>query len=214
MRSTILKAMLLAATLGAGCAATVSADAYGPDLVTVSPGVQVIADYDEPIFYSDGFYWRFYGGGWYRSTYYTGGWVYARPPVAVLRVDRPYGVRALSSGGLGGTPAHRARARGAWLARFAAAGAGAIRLAGRSAARCRPTRLARLITARGWSTRLARQRARAPADRRHRRDLRRRLRVPGPARTRAATAGADLHDVTANLPVRGQVVVDIASCPG
>ena len=102
----------LAAALAAGCAATVSADAYGPDLVTVSPGVQVIADYDEPIFYSDGFYWRYYGGIWYRSNYYTGGWVYARPPVAVLRIDRPYAYRALSPGGLGRPPAHRSRAAG------------------------------------------------------------------------------------------------------
>ena len=80
----------MAAALAAGCAATVTADAYGPDLVTVSPGVQVIADYNEPIFYSDGFYWRYYGNTWYRSTYYTGGWVYARPPVAVLSINRPY----------------------------------------------------------------------------------------------------------------------------
>ena len=89
MRSIIPAGLLLAAVLGAGCAATVASDGYGPDLVTVSPGVQVIADYDEPIFYSDGYYWRQYGGGWYRSSYYTGGWVYARPPVAVLRIDRP-----------------------------------------------------------------------------------------------------------------------------
>jgi hypothetical protein len=73
----------------AGCAATVSADAYGPDLVTVSPGVQVVADYDVPIFYADGIYWRYDGGVWYRSGRYTGGWVHATPPVAVLRVDRP-----------------------------------------------------------------------------------------------------------------------------
>jgi hypothetical protein len=92
MRS-LLAASLLAATLAAGCAATVAADAYGPDLVTVSPGVQVIADYNEPIFYSDGFYWRYYGNTWYRSTYYTGGWVYAQPPVAVMRIDRPYAYR-------------------------------------------------------------------------------------------------------------------------
>jgi len=103
MRSTILAAML-AATLAAGCAATVSGDAYGPDLVTVSPGVQVIADYDEPIFYSDGFYWRYYGGVWYRSTYYTGGWVYARPPVAVLRVDRPYAYVHYRPAGWAGHP--------------------------------------------------------------------------------------------------------------
>ena len=92
MRS-LLAASLLAAALAVGCAATVAADAYGPDLVTVSPGVQVIADYDEPIFYSDGFYWRYNSGVWYRSTYYTGGWVYARPPVAVMRIDRPYAYR-------------------------------------------------------------------------------------------------------------------------
>jgi hypothetical protein len=105
MRSTtILKAMLLAATLAAGCAATVSGDAYGPDLVTVSPGVQVIADYDEPIFYSDGFYWRYYGGTWYRSSYYTGGWVYARPPVAILRVDRPYAYVHYRPAGWAGRP--------------------------------------------------------------------------------------------------------------
>ena len=88
MRS-IIAASILAAALAGGCAATVATDPYGPDLVPVSPGVQVIADYDEPIFYSDGFYWRYYGGTWYRSSYYTGGWVYARPPVAVMRIDRP-----------------------------------------------------------------------------------------------------------------------------
>jgi hypothetical protein len=62
-----------------------------PDLVTVSPGVQVVADYDEPVFYTDGYYWRFYNGGWYRSNNYATGWFFVdRPPVAVLRIDRPY----------------------------------------------------------------------------------------------------------------------------
>ena len=81
--------MLWLTVAAAGCAATISADAYGPDLVTVSPGVQVIADYDVPIFYADGIYWRYDAGVWYRSPRYTGGWVHATPPVAVLRVDRP-----------------------------------------------------------------------------------------------------------------------------
>jgi hypothetical protein len=70
-----------------------SGDAYvgSPDLVTVSPGVQVVADYDEPVFYTDGFYWRYYNNGWYRSNNYATGWsYYDRPPVAVLRIDRPY----------------------------------------------------------------------------------------------------------------------------
>ena len=108
MRGTILGGLLFAAaaTLG-GCYATgdvgyratytsgpaYSGDAYvaSPDLVTVSPGVQVVADYDEPVFYTDGFYWRYYDNGWYRSSNYAAGWsYYDRPPVAVLRIDRPY----------------------------------------------------------------------------------------------------------------------------
>jgi hypothetical protein len=104
MRSIIPATFVLAAVLGTGCAATVASDGYGPDLVTVSPGVQVIADYDEPIFYSDGYYWRQYGGGWYRSSYYTGGWVYARPPVAVMHIDRPYAYVRYHPAGWQGRP--------------------------------------------------------------------------------------------------------------
>jgi hypothetical protein len=104
MRSILLAGLALATLVTAGCAATVTADAYPPDLVYAAPGVQVIADYDEPIFYNDGFYWRFYGGGWYRSTYYTGGWVYARPPVAVMRIDRPYAYAHYRPAGWQGHP--------------------------------------------------------------------------------------------------------------
>ncbi len=78
---------------GAYATATVSSDGYAatPDLVTVQPGVQVVADYDEPVFFVDGFYWRFNDGYWYRSNNYYAGWYfYERPPVAVLRIDRPY----------------------------------------------------------------------------------------------------------------------------
>jgi len=94
-----MRAILLALVLGAaGCAgevgytATVTspAYAYGPDLVYVAPGVQVIADWNEPIFYTDGLYWRWDGYRWYRSTYYTGGWVYGTPPYGVVRLGRPY----------------------------------------------------------------------------------------------------------------------------
>jgi hypothetical protein len=103
MRATLQSAVLAVAALG-GCYTTgevgyratyagPSADVYvsTPDLVTVSPGVQVVADYDEPVFYTDGFYWRFYNGGWYRSNNYATGWFYVdSPPVTVLRIDRPY----------------------------------------------------------------------------------------------------------------------------
>src|SRR5580765_4401630 len=87
MHRITLPTVMTAAVLLAGCAGTVGYEAsvssdgyYGPDLVYVAPGVQVIADYNEPIFYSDSFYWRFDGGTWYRSRSYTGGWVYATPP--------------------------------------------------------------------------------------------------------------------------------------
>jgi hypothetical protein len=87
----ILAGLLSAAT---GClgTATVSGGGGGyydaqPDLVEVEPGVQVIVDYDEPIFYSDNYYWRENGGVWYRSSYYNRGWVTAQPPVVVGRIS-------------------------------------------------------------------------------------------------------------------------------
>ncbi|HEY0255713.1 MAG TPA: hypothetical protein VGC41_29490 [Kofleriaceae bacterium] len=98
----LVLASFLAAGLFAGCLASGSADVqYGggvavatPDLVEVSPGVQVVADYDDSVFYSDGYYWRNDNGGWYRSTYYSGGWSYwASPPSAIIRINDPYRYR-------------------------------------------------------------------------------------------------------------------------
>ncbi|HEY5952467.1 MAG TPA: hypothetical protein VIV40_43510 [Kofleriaceae bacterium] len=66
-----------------------SASVSAPELVYVSPGVQVIADYNEPIFYSDAYYWRYDGSVWYRSSNYTSGWVRFQAPAAVLRIERP-----------------------------------------------------------------------------------------------------------------------------
>jgi hypothetical protein len=94
MRRQLIFALLVVA----GCAGSGSVSYQGsanvyattPDLVYVSPGVQVIADYDEPVFYTDGFYWRHYGGTWYRSRVHTGGWVYASAPRALLTIERPH----------------------------------------------------------------------------------------------------------------------------
>ena len=72
---------------------TTSTDYEEPDLVDVevSPGVQVVADYEEPVFHADNFYWRFSGGIWYRSTVHTGGWVvYEDVPVRVRSIERPH----------------------------------------------------------------------------------------------------------------------------
>ena len=57
----------------AGGAATVNADGSA-DLVEISPGVEVVADYNEPVFYADDYYWAYRGGIWYQSGWYGGGW--------------------------------------------------------------------------------------------------------------------------------------------
>ena len=65
--------------------------AASPNLVEVSPGVQVIADYDYPVFYSDNYYWRYDNGAWYRSNGYNGGWAVSYDvPYRVRSIDRPY----------------------------------------------------------------------------------------------------------------------------
>jgi hypothetical protein len=87
MRHSTVLATLVSAALSACTGVTYSGTVETPDLAYVGPGVHVIADYDEPIFYADGFYWWYFGTSWYRSTYYTGGWVVASPPSVVVRID-------------------------------------------------------------------------------------------------------------------------------
>jgi hypothetical protein len=73
-----------------GVTATVGPQvAVQPQLVSIAPTVQVVADYDEPIFYTGGFYWRETGTGWYRSSSYTGGWSYYN--------DAPYALRTIEN---------------------------------------------------------------------------------------------------------------------
>src|ERR1044072_8472102 len=86
--------ILIAAGL-AGCAGSYRGSVYatssGPDMAYVAPGVRVIADYDEPIFFADGFYWYNSNGYWYRSHSDTNGWAYVeRPPRAIISINRPY----------------------------------------------------------------------------------------------------------------------------
>ncbi len=89
---------ILVLALGASC--LVRARTHGavvvsqPDLVAVAPGVHVIADYGEPIFFADGVYWWYVDGYWYRSSMYTDGWVYAaRPPRVILSIGDPHRYR-------------------------------------------------------------------------------------------------------------------------
>ncbi len=96
----MLRSLLLCTALLAGCYSEEpdavyagGGAAYGaaPGLVEVSPGVDVIADYDYPVFYSDGLYWRYDGGMWYQSGWYGGGWGVA--------YNVPYGVRGIHNPG-------------------------------------------------------------------------------------------------------------------
>lgn len=74
--------------------------AAGPQMEVVAPGVQVIADYDYPVFYSDGAYWRYDGGLWYRSGYYNRGWgVSYNVPLGIRGINRPEGYAHYHGGG-------------------------------------------------------------------------------------------------------------------
>jgi hypothetical protein len=93
MQTSLLHSVLFVA-LAAGCAGsgqfTYASQVTPPELVVISPGVQVVADLDEPIFYSGNYYWRNDGGYWYRSTSHTRGWARVEvAPVEIRAIARP-----------------------------------------------------------------------------------------------------------------------------
>lgn len=88
-------AFLLSASLAA-CAGTAevrySSGVTDPELVAMDtdPDVMVVANADEPVFFSDNSYWLFRDNLWYRSGSHRGGWVRAdQPPEHVRRIERP-----------------------------------------------------------------------------------------------------------------------------
>src|ERR1044071_2892142 len=93
MQTPLIHSLLFVALAG-GCAGTgqftYAAEATAPELVVISPGVQVIADLDEPIFYSGNYYWRNQGGFCDRSAYHTRGWARVQvAPVEIQRIEHP-----------------------------------------------------------------------------------------------------------------------------
>jgi hypothetical protein len=50
-----------------------------PPLVVVSPGVQVVPDYEEEVFFSGGWYWLRRDAAWYRTRDHRGGWALVEP---------------------------------------------------------------------------------------------------------------------------------------
>jgi len=90
----------LAFILSAGLAACAgqaevryAGDVSTPEYVTLDtdPSVMVVANADEPVFYSENTYWLYRGEHWYRSSSHRGGWSRVdTPPEHVRRIQRPY----------------------------------------------------------------------------------------------------------------------------
>ncbi len=91
IRATIFA--LIVMTLAPACVVTGRATVRTrqPSMVLINDGVYVIEDYNEPVFYSDGGYWRYHGGVWYSSSYHTGGWVrVSTVPGRVRTIHNPH----------------------------------------------------------------------------------------------------------------------------
>lgn len=97
---------VLAMALVAGCYGETSVGYRGTyaasaSLVEVEPGVSVVSDYDYPVFYADGAYWRWNQGYWYRSPYYDRGFSVAYDvPVRVRGIQRPWTYAHYRHGGV------------------------------------------------------------------------------------------------------------------
>ena len=60
-----------------------------PPMVVVQPGVRVVSELDEEVYFVDGWYWVRRGPHWYRTHDHRGQWVWvapARVPVALVRM--------------------------------------------------------------------------------------------------------------------------------
>jgi hypothetical protein len=60
-----------------------------PPMVVVQPGVRVVSELDEEVYFVDGWYWVRRGPHWYRTHDHRGQWVWVAPariPVALVRI--------------------------------------------------------------------------------------------------------------------------------
>jgi hypothetical protein len=90
-----ISSLALSAVLGLGACygtTTVRGHAYvaTPQLEYIGPDVQVVSDYDAPVFYSQSYYWRYDNGIWLRSSYHDRGFARVTVvPRAVLSIQTP-----------------------------------------------------------------------------------------------------------------------------
>ncbi len=63
-----------------------------PPLVVVTPGIQVVPDFDDEVFFVSGFYWVRVGKVWHRTKDHRGGWV------VVVDKDVPPGLAKIPPG--------------------------------------------------------------------------------------------------------------------
>ena len=52
-----------------------------PPLIVIQPGVQVVEDNDDEVFFTDGYYWVRRDGRWFKSKDHKGSWVVAEDRV-------------------------------------------------------------------------------------------------------------------------------------
>jgi hypothetical protein len=89
MRNALRLTLVAALVAAFGAPALARAQAYAqvrldlpvvlPQLVVVAPGVQVVPDVEEEVFFSGGWYWVRQDGGWYRSHSPRRGWAFVQP---------------------------------------------------------------------------------------------------------------------------------------
>lgn len=99
MKRTRLSACVFAVAASlAACHGTGNVDYAGevsvtsPALVQISPGVQVVEDADEPLFYADDSYWLYRDNVWLRSRDYHGGFArvdFVTVPQDIRVIERP-----------------------------------------------------------------------------------------------------------------------------
>jgi hypothetical protein len=99
MRKLVMTLALLALAAPAAASAQahlsirIGLPAVLPPLVVVEPGVKVVQDFGEEIFFVDGYYWMHRDHRWYRAHDHRASWTFVEPrwvPAALVRMPHGY----------------------------------------------------------------------------------------------------------------------------